>query len=137
MDIDPTTDYVEYFWDKHCDLYHDNTNTCMKSLMTTLNGLLRVKQHNTIREAGCCPGMTSKLLSLDYKKDATVYCIDLAPSMVKRAVRNLEEYDDFNANQSNHWEYVPSQNIPVTIDVKEDNIQIRQNKNGKVFKFME
>jgi hypothetical protein len=35
-----------------------------------------------------------------------VYCLDLAPGMVKRAVQNFKEYDDFNANERNNWEYV-------------------------------
>ncbi len=122
------TDYVKFFWDKHSDLYHDNTNTCMKSLMATLNGLLRVKQHDTILEAGCGPGLNSKMLSSDCKKNATVYCLDLAPCMIKRAVKNLEEYDDFNSNEKNHWEYVPQENIPDQLNISEDIKEIRKLK---------
>jgi predicted O-methyltransferase YrrM len=68
--METPTDYVKYFWDKNNDLYHDNTNTCMKSLMTTLNSLLRINQNATILEAGCGPGVTSKMISNDCRNDA-------------------------------------------------------------------
>jgi trans-aconitate methyltransferase len=53
----------------------------MRSLMTTLIGLLRLNTKSKIIEAGCGPGLTTKLLTNDMSSNTIAYCVDLSPKM--------------------------------------------------------
>ena len=76
----------------------------MRSLMTTLIGLLRLNTRSKILEAGCGPGLTTKLLTNDMSSNSIAYCVDLSPKMLEKAKENFLNNDDFNSNQNNHWE---------------------------------
>jgi ubiquinone/menaquinone biosynthesis C-methylase UbiE len=99
-------------------------------------GLSNIKQRNIILDAGCGPGIDSKILSLHVNDSSIVYSCDFSTEMINLCKKEFFEYSDFNSNKENYWSIVdfPSNE---QVSVEEDNSIIRNSHKGKIFKFFD
>ena len=99
-------------------------------------GLSNIKQRNTILDAGCGPGLDSKILSLHVNNSSIVYSCDFSTEMIKFCKKEFSEYTDFNSNKDNYWSIVDFSSND-EIFVEEDNAVVRKSHKGKIFKFFD
>jgi ubiquinone/menaquinone biosynthesis C-methylase UbiE len=120
-------------WDQFSFTYFTGINTIMNALMA----LCRINKKYNILDAGCGPGLGSKLITTDIPNyGSNVYALDFSPEMLSLAQKVFTEYDDFNANHHNHWE-MAKYDSSSKVNVEKDLEEIRKTKIGKVVKFIQ
>jgi len=126
-------------WDAFSITYYEFINKCTLSLMTTLIALGRNNNKYKILDAGCGPGLGTRLISLmTPSSNCTIYACDFSSEMIKLSKKVFSEFNDFNANIHNHWEivdYSKTSNLKINID--KDTEETRHKKTGKVVKFFQ
>jgi ubiquinone/menaquinone biosynthesis C-methylase UbiE len=131
------TQLAEKLWDAYSLVYFESMNRSSLSLMSTLMALARISNKYRILDAGCGPGLGTKLITTGIPNlDSTVYALDFSNEMMKLSYKVFSEYDDFNFNTHNHFELCE----PITgkkINIKDDTEEIRKTKIGKVVKLFQ
>ena len=74
--------------------------------MGTLSSLGRVHNANLVIDAGCGPGIQSKILTSMMKSDGVLYAFDFSPNMLECFGEVFSQYDDFNSNKNNTCEKI-------------------------------
>lgn len=91
--------------------------------------------YQNILDAGCGPGLTTKLLAHFANDKATIYSFDISDSMIQLCKSTFEEHKDFNSNQENYWDVVE----PLTKDfdaiAEANELRSKNAKNGKLVRF--
>lgn len=138
LSIKNSSSDIERSWDDFSLTYFQFINECTLSLMNNLSALSRIRSNNKkkILDAGCGPGLGTKLLStLIPNLDSTIYAFDLSGEMIRLSNQVFSEHDDFNSNENNHWEVktYPDTDCKINIDVDMETIRLK--KKGKIINF--
>jgi ubiquinone/menaquinone biosynthesis C-methylase UbiE len=125
-------------WNKFSHTYYNTINRCSIPMMGVLMGLSRTNKRTNIFDAGCGPGLGTKLITSDLpNENSCVYALDFSSEMITYCSEVFREYDDFNANPRNHWEII-KEHPQEKINIERDLVNIRNSgKNGKIIKFLQ
>ena len=87
-------------------------------------------------DAGCGPGLTTKLLSYHSNIDSIIYSFDYSTDMVSLCKKEFESYVEFNSNNKNFWEVCDLRNKD-NLNIIDDTKDLRNLYSGKIVKFFE
>lgn len=125
-------------WDNFSQTYYNSLNKNSLCLMSTLMALTRVSSKRVVLDAGCGPGLGTKILMAEIPNyDSTVYAFNFSPEMIKICEEVFKNNLDFNSNSKNYWEIVDNLGAGKKINVEEDTLELRKSKPGKILKFFE
>jgi ubiquinone/menaquinone biosynthesis C-methylase UbiE len=125
-------------WDKFSFTYFSAINRCSIQMMTILMAMSRLNKRNNIIDAGCGPGLGTKLLTMDIPNyNSSIYALDFSNEMIALSSGVFNDFEDFKANHHNHWEVFKA-NQQEKIDINKDLEVLRNSgKIGKVVKFLQ
>lgn len=97
--------------------------------------IVQAGKYQNILDAGCGPGLTTKLLTHFAPNNSTIYSFDISDDMVRLCKSNFDDFNDFNANKDNYWEvFEPSpKDYDAIFDANE--LRTKYNKEGKIVRF--
>jgi ubiquinone/menaquinone biosynthesis C-methylase UbiE len=125
-------------WNKFSFAYYSAINRSSIQMMSILMALSRLNRRSKILDAGCGPGLGTKLLTIDIPNyNSCIYAIDYSDEMIALSSAVFNDYEDFKANHHNHWQVVKDRQQD-KIELDKDLEQLRNSgKIGKIVKFLQ